>query len=70
MTDIQSTVEKAIAVGIGSALVAGTGSLIPRHNVSYMPDVTHNIFSLSTFGALGSAIGAYVWFAYRNQNKN
>ena len=70
MTDIQSTVEKALAVGVGSALVAGTCSLIPRHGVSYIPEVHHNVFSLSTFGALGSAIGAYVWFAYRNQNKN
>ena len=70
MTDIQSTVEKALAVGVGSALVAGTGSLIPKHGVSYVPEVSHNFLSLSTFGALGSALGAYVWFAYRNQNKN
>jgi hypothetical protein len=70
MTDIQSTVEKALVIGVGSAVVAGTGSLIPRHGVSYIPEVHHNVFSLSSFGALGSAIGAYIWFTYRNQNKN
>ena len=70
MTDIQPTVEKALAVGVGSALVSGIGSLIPKHGISYVPEVSHNALSLSTFGALGSALGAYVWFAYRKQNAN
>ena len=34
MTDIQNTVEKALAVGVSSALVSGVGSLIPKHGVS------------------------------------
>ena len=67
MTDIQPTVEKALAVGVGSALVSGVGSLIPKHGVSYV-EVSHNMLSLSTFGALGSALGAYVWFTFRKQD--
>lgn len=70
MTDIQSTAEKAFAVGVGSTFVAGAGSLIPNNIIAYIPEASHNVFSLSAFGALGSVIGAYVWFAYRNQNKN
>tara|TARA_Y100000816_G_C25610989_1_gene326765 strand:+ start:187 stop:402 length:216 start_codon:yes stop_codon:yes gene_type:complete len=68
MTDIQPTVEKALAVGVGSALVSGVGSLIPKHGISYVPEVSHNMLSLSTFGALGSALGAYVWFTFRKQD--
>ena len=67
MTDIQNTVEKALAVGVSSALVSGVGSLIPKHGVSSLPEVSHNVYSLSTFGAIGSAISAYVWYTFRKQ---
>ena len=48
MSDTQTTIEKSLAVGVGSAFVASVGLLMPKHGVSYLPEVSHNTVSLST----------------------
>tara|TARA_Y100000817_G_C16725928_1_gene485719 strand:- start:147 stop:362 length:216 start_codon:yes stop_codon:yes gene_type:complete len=67
MSELQNSVEQVVSVGVGSSLVTGAALLVTKVDKKYLTNtLTNNVFSLSAYSMLGSVLGAYAWYSFRN----
>ena len=63
MSDIQTSVEKVVAVTTGSALISSMCLFLSKYN-TYFP-YSENAISLTTYATIGSSLGASLWYKFR-----
>ena len=63
MTELQTSVEKVVAVTTGTALFSGMCLFLSKYN-TYLP-YNENAISLTTYASIGSGLGASLWFKFR-----
>ena len=64
--DMVTTVEKAASVGFFASIVSASAVLATKFMSNENRSVVDNHYSLATYGMVGSALGSFLWFRYRN----
>lgn len=69
MSELNNSLEKVVAVGVGSSVLTSAALLLTKVDQKYLTNtLTNNVFSLGGYGMLGSAIGAWTWYKFRNSS--
>ena len=64
MSELQTSVEKVVAVTTSTALFSGLCLILSKYN-TYLP-YNENAVSLSTYATIGGSLGASLWYRFRN----
>ena len=69
MSELNNALEKVVAVGVGSSVITSAALLLTKVDQDYLTNtLTNNVFSLGGYGMLGSVLGAWTWYNYRNSS--
>lgn len=67
MSELNNSLEKVVAVGVGSSVLTSSALLLTKLDQNYLTNtLTNNVFTLGMYGMIGSALGAWSWYKFRN----